>query len=146
MCFCNNLLRYLSQLGYVKLLEGRHADSLADSEAAYKLDAANTSALYEGIRAKIAAGNLTDLQNQLEFLSMSDSGIPGEKLAVSLLQALLAVREESDKAVPLLQEAVSQFALASQGCTPYASVHVIDHDALHEAISYVRACSRYEKV
>ncbi len=136
----------MSQLGYVKLLEGRHADSLADSEAAYKLDAANTSALYEGIRAKIAAGNLTDLQNQLEFLSMSDSGIPGEKLAVSLLQALLAVREESDKAVSLLQEVVSQLALASQSCTPFASVLLIDHDALHEAISYARARSRCEKM
>jgi len=130
-----NNTEVLAQLGYVKLLQGRHAEALEDMEAAYKLDAANTPALHGSIRAKIAAGNLADLHNQLEFLSMSDSGIPGEKLAVCLLQALLAVREENEKAVPLLQEAVSQFALAAKDCTPYAAVSAIDLDALHEIVA-----------
>ena len=124
----------LAQLGYVKLLQGRHAEALEDMEAAYKLDAANMPALHGAIRSKISAGNLTDLHNQLEFLSMSDSGIPGEKLAVCLLQALLAVRGENEKAVPLLQEAVSQFALTVKDCTPYAAVSAIDPDALHEVV------------
>ncbi len=136
----------MSQLGYVKLLEGRYADALADSEAAYKLDAANTSALHDGIRAKIAAGNLSDLHNQIEFLSMSDSGIPGEKLAVAVLQALLAVREESDRAVPLLQDAISQFAVAAQSCPPHTLVNVIDIDALHEMITSLLVFSGSEPI
>ena len=126
---------HLSQLGYVKLLQGRFSDALLDMESAYKLDAANTYALYGGIRAKISAGTLSDLHNQLEFLSMSDSGIPGEKLAVTLLQSLLAVREESEKAVKLLQEVVSLFSVAAQECTPYAAVNLVDQDALHEVVT-----------
>jgi tetratricopeptide repeat protein 21B len=137
---------FLSQLGLVKLLQGRPADALADMEAAYKLDAANTAALHGGIRAKIAAGNLVDLRNQLEFLNMSDSGIPGEKLAVSLLQSLLAVREESETAVSLLQEAISQFALAAKDVAPYAAVSLLDQDALHEVITSLLVYSGSEPI
>merc|ERR1719171_441444 len=115
-----NQAKYLTELGYQQMLQGDLAKAEETLHLAVAKDETDVRALYGIIHCRVQEGNLTDAEEQLEFLSEIQVSV-GKSPELSFLQSLLAWRKRRDveAALNLLNETLTLHITAFKAAVGY---------------------------